>query len=210
MREYEHEGEGGGSGLRPRAGRDGAGPGGVELRAAVDGRPEVLGAAGLLGLQRVAGNAAVGAVLEEGAEEARSPVHEVVAGGGEALEPAVRQDMEARLGHDFGDVRVHTDQAAHDSARSVDAHAYTVGSHVVFQRDAYDPGSHRGRTTLAHELTHVVQQRAGAVDGTETAGGVRVSDPGDRFEREAADTADRVTAEPSVQRAEEDELPTEE
>ena len=110
-------------------------------------------------------------------------------GGGSPLEPEVRGDMEARLGADFGDVRVHTVAAAHDSAQAVNAHAYTVGSHVVFQRDAYDPGSHQGRTTLAHELTHVVQQRSGPVDGTEAGGGVRVSDPADRFEQEAAATA---------------------
>ena len=52
---------------------------------------------------------------------------DVVSSGGSPLEPAVRTDMESRLGHDFGDVQVHTDAAAHDSAQSVGAHAYTVG-----------------------------------------------------------------------------------
>src|SRR5688572_30353863 len=97
--------------------------------------------------------------------------------------------MEARLGHDFGNVRVHTDGAAEASARAVNAHAYTVGSHIAFQRSAYDPTSDQGRTTLAHELTHVVQQRNGPVDGTDAPGGIRVSDPSDRFEREATATA---------------------
>jgi hypothetical protein len=45
---------------------------------------------------------------------------------------------------------------------------------------------------LAHELTHVVQQRSGPVDGTDAGGGVKVSDPSDRFEREAVANADRV------------------
>ena len=67
------------------------------------------------------------------------------------------------------------------------AHAYTVGSNIVFQRGAYDPGSTGGQTLLAHELTHVVQQRSGPVDGTPAAGGVSVSDPSDRFEVEAAE-----------------------
>jgi uncharacterized protein DUF4157 len=67
----------------------------------------------------------------------------------------------------------------------------------VFQRDKYDPGSQEGRTTLAHELTHVVQQRSGPVDGTAAPGGISVSDPSDRFEREAAAAADRVMADPS-------------
>ncbi|MGA5822916.1 DUF4157 domain-containing protein [Kitasatospora sp. NPDC094028] len=166
---------------------------GLLFRAAAGGRASALGAGGLLGLQRAVGNAAVGAALEEES----SPVHDVVASGGNSLDADVRSDMETRLGHDFGDVRVHTDAAAHDSAKAVNAHAYTVGSHIVFQRDAYDPGSHQGRTTLAHELTHVVQQRSGPVDGTAAPGGIAVSDPGDRFEREAAATADRAMAEPA-------------
>lgn len=156
-------------------------------------RLDVLGPAGLLRLQREAGNSAVAELAEQ-----ESPVLGVVSGGGASLDRDVRTDMEHRLGGDFSDVRVHTDAAAHDSARSVGAHAYTVGSHVVFQRDAYDPGSTAGRTTLAHELTHVMQQRSGPVDGTPAGGGVSVSDPGDRFERAAAENADRVmSAEPA-------------
>jgi hypothetical protein len=104
--------------------------------------------------------------------------------------------MEARLGHDFGDVRVHDNVAAHESATAVNAHAYTVGSNVVFQRDKYDPSSSDGRTMLAHELTHVVQQRSGPVDGTSAPGGIKVSDPSDRFEREAAATAERAMSSP--------------
>jgi hypothetical protein len=92
---------------------------------------------------------------------------------------------------------VHTDGAADASAKAVNAHAYTVGSHIAFQRSAYDPGSQAGRTTLAHELTHVVQQRSGPVDGTPTAGGVSVSHPSDRFEREASATAERAVAGPA-------------
>jgi hypothetical protein len=105
--------------------------------------------------------------------------------------------MEARMGQDFGDVRVHTGDAADASARSVSAHAYTVGSNVVFQRGAYDPDSTQGRTLLAHELTHVVQQRNGPVDGTPTAGGVSVSDPSDRYEVEAARNAEQVMSQPA-------------
>lgn len=163
-------------------------------RAAAEKRPDVLGAEGLLGLQRVAGNAGVSALVDED----RSPVHDVVRSGGRPLDADVRVDMEQRLGHDFGDVRVHDDGAAAASAQAVNAHAYTVGSNIVFQRDRYDPGSPEGKTTLAHELTHVVQQRSGPVDGTAAAGGIKVSDPSDRFEREAAANADRVMAGPTV------------
>lgn len=162
-------------------------------RAAAGSRPDALTPAGLLHLQRAAGNAGVGAMLarsEAGEEEAHgSPVHQVIADHGQPLDGDVRSVMEDRLGHDFSDVRVHTDPSAASSARSVQAHAYTVGNHVVFGEGRYRPDTDEGRHTLAHELTHVVQQRQGPVDGTPAAGGIRVSDPGDRFEREAERTA---------------------
>lgn len=108
------------------------------------------------------------------------------------------------MGSQFGDVRVHTGGAAAESAKSVNAHAYTVGNDIVFNDGAYDPSSPGGMKTIAHELTHVVQQRSGPVDGTPAAGGVTISDPGDRFERAAAANADRVmsapAAAPAVQR----------
>lgn len=164
-------------------------------RAAVAGRTEVLGADGMLGLQRAIGNAGVTGLVE--AEE-RSPVHDVVnSGGGSPLGADVRSDMESRFGTDFGDVRVHTDSAAHQSAKSVNAQAYTVGSNIVFEQGRYDPGSDQGKHMLAHELTHVVQQRSGPVDGTDAGGGVKVSDPSDRFEREAVANADRVMSAPA-------------
>jgi hypothetical protein len=165
------------------------GPSPQAMLAAASGRTDVLSGSTVLALQRTAGNAGVGAMLEE----ERSPVHDVVgSGGGSPLPTDVRTDMETRLGADFGDVRVHTDDKAHDSARAVHAQAYTVGSDVVFQRGGYDPTSTAGRTTLAHELTHVVQQRSGPVDGAPAAGGIKVSDPSDRFEREASANAERA------------------
>jgi hypothetical protein len=165
----------------------------------------------MLGLQRAVGNAGVTAMVEE----ERSPVLGVVnSGGGAPLDQNTRADMESRFGTGFGDVRVHTDSAAHDSAKSVNAQAYTVGSNIVFQSGKYDPASDAGRHMLAHELTHVVQQRSGPVDGTEAGGGVKVSDPSDRFEREASANADRLmtaptpaptpVATPGVQRTEDD------
>lgn len=174
-------------------------------RAAAAGRPDVLGPAGLMGLQRTVGNAGAASLVEED----RSPVHDVInSGGGAPLPTETRADMESRFGQDFSDVRVHTDTAAHESAKSVNAQAYTVGSNIVFQRDTYDPGSDAGRHMLAHELTHVVQQRNGPVDGTDAGGGVQVSDPSDRFEREAVAHADHVMSAPAaaapVQRQEEE------
>jgi hypothetical protein len=163
------------------------------FEAAAAGRPDVLGPEGMLRLQRAVGNAGAATLAEQ-----RSPVLDVIEDGGQSLDEPVRTDMEARLGADFSDVRVHSGDHAHDSAQSVGARAYTVGSNIVFQRDAYDPSSAEGKTTLAHELTHVVQQRSGPVDGTPSGDGVSVSDPGDRFERAAAENAERVMAESSA------------
>jgi len=146
---------------------------------------------GLLDLQRTAGNQATVQLLGDG--EGESPVLDVVGkGGGAPLDHALKGQMESRLGHDFGDVRVHTDQAASESARAVGAQAYTVGNDIVFGSGRYDPGSTGGRKTIAHELTHVVQQKAGPVEGSPAPGGIRVSDPGDRFEQEAESVADRA------------------
>jgi hypothetical protein len=66
--------------------------------------------------------------------------------------------MEKRIGFDFSKVRVHTDSLAAQSARGLQARAYTVGQDVVFGAGEYDPRSAAGRSLLAHELTHVVQQ----------------------------------------------------
>lgn len=159
-------------------------------------RPDRTSAAGLsaqlLHLQRVAGNASVARILEEDAE-ARSPVHQVIGGGGgQALDSGTQAFMESRLGADFSSVRIHIDAAAAESARAVNARAYTVGNDIVFGAGQYQPGSPTVMRTLAHELTHVVQQRAGAVDGTPAPGGIRVSDPSDRFERAADASAERV------------------
>jgi Domain of unknown function (DUF4157) len=156
--------------------------------AAAAGRGDAVGSEGLLRLQRLAGNAAL----------QRSPVLDVVgSGGGSPLDEDTRADMESRFGHDFSDVRVHTGGKADESARSVNAQAYTVGSDIVFDSGGYDPSSDAGRHLLAHELTHVVQQRHGPVDGTDAGDGVRVSDPSDRFEREASATADRLMSQPA-------------
>ncbi|MFT7838801.1 DUF4157 domain-containing protein [Saccharothrix sp. BKS2] len=189
MRGHDHEFSGDGA-FRPRGDHVERDDHDLLGRAAAAGRPDVLGPTGLLGLQRAVGNAGAGALVDE------SSVHDVVNSAGSPLDAGVREDMEARFGQDFGDVRVHTDGAAHESARSVDAQAYTVGSNIVFQRDKYDPSSDAGQHVLAHELTHVVQQRSGPVDGTDAGGGVRISDPSDRFEREAIANADHVMSAP--------------
>jgi len=147
----------------------------------------------LVGLQRLVGNATVARMVGDGEGEELTPVKDIVgSGGGSPLEEPVRTEMEALLGHDFGDVRVHTDARASESAQAINAQAYTSGTDVVFQTGRYSPGTDAGKRVLAHELTHVVQQKAGPVAGTPAPGGISLSDPGDVFEREAESVADRV------------------
>ncbi|MFJ9686550.1 DUF4157 domain-containing protein [Streptomyces bacillaris] len=163
--------------------------------------------AGLAGLQATAGNAAVLQMLrragqvagerhqdaeqqhgQQPAQVQRSAVHEVLRGPGRPLDESTRTDMESRLGADFSDVRIHHGAAARSSAAEVGARAYTSGSDIVIGEGGAD------RHTLAHELVHVIQQRRGPVAGTDDGAGLRVSDPADRFEREAEATAQRVMA----------------
>jgi hypothetical protein len=155
-------------------------------------------AASLLHLQRTAGNAGVVQMLADDDAEERSPVHDVVGtGGGSPLDKTTRANMEERLGADFGDVRVHTDAKASRSAEAVGANAYTVGSDIVFRSGHFDPGSPTGQRTIAHELTHVMQQKRGPVDGTDAPGGIRVSDPSDPFERAAEAASTEALAAPA-------------
>ncbi|WTU46571.1 DUF4157 domain-containing protein [Streptomyces sp. NBC_00057] len=153
-------------------------------------------------LQRTIGNAAVARMVEEEAGYSafgqenpqpvqRSTVHTVLRSPGRRLDEPVRTEMEARLGSDFSDVRVHDDSAARASAADVGARAYTSGNHVVIGAGGAD------LHTLAHELTHVIQQRKGPVAGTDNGDGLKVSDPSDRFEREAEANARRAMAAPS-------------
>ncbi|MET8975478.1 DUF4157 domain-containing protein [Streptomyces sp. NPDC004539] len=120
----------------------------------------------------------------------RSTVPDVLRSAGRPLAGPVRAEMEQRLGTDFSDVRVHEGVAAQRSAAEVGARAYTSGHHVVIGDGGGD------RHTLAHELVHVVQQRSGPVPGTDDGSGLSVSDPSDRFEREAEATARRVMSGP--------------
>jgi Domain of unknown function (DUF4157) len=91
-------------------------------------------------------------------------VHAVLRSPGQPLDVATRAFMEARFGQDFGDVRIHTDARAAESARSQPALAYTVGREIVFGAGRYQPHTGEGKRLLAHELTHTLQQRAEARD----------------------------------------------
>lgn len=93
-----------------------------------------------------------------GLAEAPPIVHDVLNSPGHPLDVATRAFFEPRFGYDFSQVRVHSGAAADQSARNVNAHAYTVGHNVVFGAGRFTPGTNDGKKLLAHELTHVVQQ----------------------------------------------------
>ena len=118
----------------------------------------------------------------EGTDTAPASVDRVLASSGRPLEPALRQDMEQRFGHDFSRVRVHSDAAAEQSARDVNANAYTVGHNIVFGAGRFAPGTHEGRRLIAHELTHVVQQQIGMTSAA----------PSGKHEREADEATEAV------------------
>jgi hypothetical protein len=90
--------------------------------------------------------------------EAPAIVHEVLCSPGQPLDAATRAYFEPRFGHDFSHVRVHTGTSAEQSARDVNAHAYTVGHDIAFGPGRSAPGTQEERRLIAHELTHVVQQ----------------------------------------------------
>lgn len=179
-------------------------------------------AASLLSLQRTAGNAAVNAALAPlqrraaGTAEVSDDTHVHGPGCGhtgaagkgptvadalrspsEPLPPDTLMEMGSRLNYDFSSVRIHTGHTAHRSAKQLNAHAYTSGSHIVFQQGRYDIESSSGKRMLAHELIHVKQQHSGPVAGTDMGDGTKRSHPDDPDERAAEAGARRAMSRPA-------------
>lgn len=159
-------------------------------------------AAGLIALQRTAGNAAVARAVEQerhehGAGCGHEPsvqrqalVHKVLASPGQRMDPTIQREMEARFGGaDFSHVRVHTGTLARESAAELHAKAYTSGHNVVAPNAMT-------KEDWAHELTHVEDQLAGTVPGTDTGFGVRMSSEDDSGERHAVHKARQVMSGP--------------
>lgn len=116
------------------------------------------------------------------ATEATPAVRSALDTGGESLDSGTRGFMESRFGHDFGKVRIHADASAAASARALHAHAFTVGSDIVFGTGRYAPNTSEGKRLLAHELAHVVQQG-------ETGGLVQCDDDAAARKKEEAEKA---------------------
>jgi hypothetical protein len=154
-------------------------PGAIVQRATA--APGSLHFADLLSLQRTLGNRAAGAMLARAPMQANGD-HEALridpkevglgSGPGRPLPAAVRGQMEAALGADFSDVRVHVGP----QAERVSAIAFTIGSDIYSAPGRYQPDTASGRQLLGHELAHVVQQRAGHVRSPGGAGVAVVQD----------------------------------
>ena len=110
-------------------------------------------------------------------------------GGGRELDTDARGKLEGALGDDFSDVRIHDDAEADALSGAVSAEAFTTGSDVFFRSGKYDAASSEGQKLLAHELTHVTQQR-----GAQPTSEMTVSDPGDASEVEAKAVAEHVSS----------------
>lgn len=118
-------------------------------------------------------------------------VTEVLNSFGQPLDFVTREFMEPRFNHSFANVRVHTDGRAAESARAVNALAFTVGRDVVFGAGQYAPQTREGQKLLAHELTHVVQQQGA---GYGASGALEVGAAEDAAEIESDTMAERVLA----------------
>jgi len=150
--------------------------------------PDVAAPEGEPGRGKVQRQASDGDVIEQRAVP--GIVHEILGSAGQPLDVVTRTFMEDRFGYDFGRVRVHADARAAESARQVNAEAYTVGQHIAFATNRYDPTSDKGRRLLAHELAHTLQQGQGNRPAT-------ISSPVDASEHEADRIADHVGGSPS-------------
>lgn len=114
-------------------------------------------------------------------------VHETLQSSGQPLDSSTQEFMQSRLGHDFSRVRVHADAQAAESARSINALAYTVGNDVVFGAGRYAPGMTAGRKLLAHELMHTKQQSSNPVGTLQLQADPKASKPQDKSKEATKD-----------------------
>ena len=142
------------------------------------------------------GNAALQRILPSLPPSGPATVNETVAraihakrGTGRPLDAGAQSELGESMGHDFSDVNVHTDSEANQLNRAVHAEAFTTGKDIFFREGNYDPASNSGKKLLAHELTHVVQQRNAPPKQELT-----LSDPGDASERQASAVADKAAS----------------
>ena len=116
-------------------------------------------------------------------------VHEVLRSAGQPLDAATRAYFEPRFGHDFSKVRIHAGDQAAESAYAINARAYTVGQHLILGAERPTLHSTEGRKLLAHELTHVVQQKGSPETN---ASQLKIGPAADALEYQAESAADAI------------------
>lgn len=131
-----------------------------------------------------------GAINPSPVHEVPPIVHEVLRSPGQPLDAVTRAYMEPRFGHDFSGVRMHTDEKAAESARAVNALAFTVGRDVVFGAGQYAMETNAGKNLIAHELMHVIQQ---GVPSMLPATSLSIDSPDSVFEQRATQFANRAS-----------------
>jgi hypothetical protein len=120
-------------------------------------------------------------------------VYDVLRSPGEPLDLETRAFMEPHFGHDFSKVRVHTDAKAAESAQKVNALAYTVGQDIIFGAARHELGTVAGKSLLAHELTHVIQQNDNVLQGN-----LIINRQDDALEKEATGVSRAIMAQQSA------------
>ncbi len=133
-------------------------------------------------------------VLSPGGE-APTSVYQALDTPGQPIDGPTRMDMEARFGHDFSRVRVHADARAAESARAVNAVAYTVGQDVVFGAGQFKPGASGRIALLAHELVHTLQQKR---DAPRPESHLSIEPSHGPLEDEAIDAARQISRSPGL------------
>jgi Domain of unknown function (DUF4157)/Protein of unknown function (DUF2778) len=130
-------------------------------------------------------------------------VHDVLSSAGTSLDARTLDVMQRRFGTDLNRVRVHTGEQAAASARAVNAHAYTVGTSIVFDTGRYAPHDPDGRRLLAHELVHTLQQGTrGRPASGEHLGVDRLDSAAEHEAREIAAAASDSETTPAAAQAE--------
>ena len=85
-------------------------------------------------------------------------------GSGKSLDGSIKQNMEQAFGTDFSGVKIHTDARSDQLSRSINAQAFTTKNDIFFKQGSYNPETRQGQELLAHELTHVVQQKGDKIE----------------------------------------------
>ena len=146
----------------------------------------------LIGLQQSVGNQSVQRLISDTSPSLQKAVTtSSPRSDGEPLSRETVEKMENRFGEDFGDVRIHSDAQATQSAHDLDAQAYTRGREIYFARGKYAPNSPEGERLIAHELTHVVQQDGGSGLSSDSPA---VGSPDGRAELEAETISHQVVS----------------